>query len=180
MMQTIDDFAVEGLRVLVRADLNVPLDGGRVADDGRIRASLPAPGQIELPSDLVVAAETAAAAPHRVVAADAIPADQMGLDIGPQTAARFAAALGDAGTVFWNGPMGVFELARYAAGTRAVASAMTEGTAFTVVGGGDTGASLRALGVAEEAFGHVSTGGGASLEFIEAKTLPGLVVLEAS
>ena len=139
-----------------------------------------APGQIELPSDLVVAAEIAAAAPHRVVAADAIPAGQMGLDIGPQTAARFAAALGEAATVFWNGPMGVFELAPYAAGTRAVARAMTEGTAFTVVGGGDTGAALRALGIAEEAFGHVSTGGGASLEFIEGKTLPGLAVLETS
>jgi phosphoglycerate kinase len=139
-----------------------------------------APGQIELPSDLVVAAEVAAAAPHRVVAADAIPAGQMGLDIGPQTAARFAAALGKAATVFWNGPMGVFELAPYAAGTRAVARAMTEGTAFTVAGGGDTGAALRALGIAEEAFGHVSTGGGASLEFIEGKTLPGLAVLETS
>ena len=139
-----------------------------------------APGQIELPSDLVVAAEAAAAAPHEVVAADAIPAGQMGLDIGPQTAARFAAALGKAATVFWNGPMGVFELAPYAAGTRTVASAMTEGTAFTVAGGGDTGAALRVLGVAEEAFGHVSTGGGASLEFIEGKTLPGLAVLELS
>ena len=139
-----------------------------------------APGQIELPSDLVVAAEVAAAAPHQVVAADAIPAGQMGLDIGPQTAARFAAALGEAATVFWNGPMGVFELAPYAAGTRAVARAMTEGTAFTVAGGGDTGAALRALGIAEEAFGHVSTGGGASLEFIEGKTLPGLAVLETS
>ena len=139
-----------------------------------------APGQIELPSDLVVAAEAAAAAPHQVVAADAIPAGQMGLDIGPQTAARFAAALGKAATVFWNGPMGVFELAPYAAGTRAVARAMTEGTAFTMVGGGDTGAALRALGIAEEAFSHVSTGGGASLEFIEGKTLPGLAVLEAS
>ena len=139
-----------------------------------------APGQIELPSDLVVAAEVAAAAPHRVVAADAIPAGQMGLDIGPQAAARFAAALGEAATVFWNGPMGVFELAPYAAGTRVVAEAMTEGSAFTVVGGGDTGAAIRALGIAEEAFDHVSTGGGASLEFIEGKTLPGLAVLEAS
>jgi phosphoglycerate kinase len=137
-----------------------------------------APGQIELPSDLVVAAELAAAAPHRVVAADAIPAGQMGLDIGPQTAVRFAAALGEAATVFWNGPMGVFELAPFAAGTRAVASAMTDSTAFTVVGGGDTGAALRALGLAEEAFGHVSTGGGASLEFMEGKALPGVTVLE--
>jgi phosphoglycerate kinase len=139
-----------------------------------------APGQIELPTDLVVAAEVAAAAPHRVVAADAIPASQMGLDIGPQTAARFAAALGEAATVFWNGPMGVFEVAPFATGTLAVATAITEGSAFSVVGGGDTGAALRALGVAEEAFGHVSTGGGASLEFVEGKTLPGLAALEAS
>jgi phosphoglycerate kinase len=138
-----------------------------------------APGQIELPSDLVVAAKIDAAAPHRVVAADAIPADEMGLDIGPQTANRFAAALGEAATVFWNGPMGVFELAPYAAGTLAVARAITEGSAFSVVGGGDTGAALRALGIAEEAFGDVSTGGGASLEFIEGKTLPGVAVLEA-
>ena len=137
-----------------------------------------APGQIELPSDLVVAAEITASAPHQVVAADAIPDGQMGLDIGPETAGTFAAALGEAGTVFWNGPMGVFELATYAAGTRAVAGAMTDGTAFTVVGGGDTSAAIHALGFAEEAFGHVSTGGGASLEFIEGKTLPGLAVLE--
>ena len=139
-----------------------------------------APGQIELPSDIVVAAEIAADTPHRVVAANAIPAGQMGLDIGPQTAARFAAALGEAATVFWNGPMGVFELTPYAAGTLAVARAITEGSAFSVVGGGDPGAALRALGIAEEAFGHVSTGGGASLEFIEGKTLPGVAVLEAS
>ena len=138
-----------------------------------------APGQIELPSDIVVAAEIAADTPYRVVPANAIPAGQMGLDIGPQTAARFAAALGEAGTVFWNGPMGVFELAPYAAGTLAVARAITEGNEFSVVGGGDTGAALRALGIAEEAFGHVSTGGGASLEFIEGKTLPGVAVLEA-
>src|SRR5690349_16534660 len=139
-----------------------------------------APGQIGLPSDLVVAARMAADAPHRVVAADAIPADQMGLDIGPESAARFAAAVGTAGTVFWNGPMGVFELAPYAAGTRAVGQAMTGGGAFTVVGGGDTGAAIRALGFDEKAFGHVSTGGGASLEFIQGRTLPGLAALDAS
>jgi phosphoglycerate kinase len=138
-----------------------------------------APGQIELPSDLVVATGTTADAPHQVVAADAVPADQMGLDIGPESAARFAAAIGTAGTVFWNGPMGVFELARYAAGTRAVAQAMTGGDAFTVAGGGDTGAAIRALGFAADAFGHVSTGGGASLEFIQGKTLPGLSALDA-
>jgi phosphoglycerate kinase len=138
-----------------------------------------APGQIELPSDLIVATEPGAGAAG-VVAAGAIPADQMGLDIGPQTAARFAAALAGARTVFWNGPMGMFELAPYAAGTGAVARAMTEGEAFTVVGGGDTGAAIRALGFADDAFGHVSTGGGASLEFIQGKTLPGLAALERS
>jgi phosphoglycerate kinase len=137
-----------------------------------------APGQIELPSDLVVATAIAADAPCRVVAADAIPADQMGLDIGPESAARFAAAIGTAGTIFWNGPMGVFELAPYAAGTRAVAQAMADSGAFTVVGGGDTGAAIRSLGFSGDAFGHVSTGGGASLEFIQGKTLPGLAALE--
>ena len=137
-----------------------------------------APGQIELPSDLVVATEIAADAPRQVVAADAMPADQMGLDIGPASAERFAGIIGTAGTVFWNGPMGVFELAPYAAGTRAVAQAMTDSDAFTVVGGGDTGAAIRALGFAGDAFGHISTGGGASLEFIQGKTLPGLAALE--
>jgi phosphoglycerate kinase len=139
-----------------------------------------APGQIELPSDLVVATGIAADAPHQVVAADAIPADQMALDIGPESAARFAAAIGTAGTVFWNGPMGVFELTPYTAGTRAVAQAMADGGAFTIIGGGDTGAAIRALGFADDAFGHVSTGGGASLEFIQGKTLPGLAALGAS
>jgi phosphoglycerate kinase len=139
-----------------------------------------APGQIQLPSDLVAAAGITADAPHQVVAADAIPADQMGLDIGPETATRFAVALATAGTVFWNGPMGVFELAPYAAGTEAVGRAMTGSGAFTVVGGGDTGAAIRALGFAEDGFGHVSTGGGASLEFIQGRTLPGLAALDAS
>jgi phosphoglycerate kinase len=136
------------------------------------------PGQIELPSDVVVAAGPGG--PGTVVAADAIPADQMALDIGPQTAARFAAALFPAQTVFWNGPMGMFERKPYAAGTRAVAQALRHGEAFTVIGGGDTGAAIRALGLAEDAFGYVSTGGGASLEFIQGKTLPGLAALEAS
>jgi len=137
-----------------------------------------APGQVELPSDLVVAAEPGGTG--EVVPADAIPAGQMGLDIGPQAAARFAAALADARTVFWNGPMGMFERAPFAGGTRAVAQTLTDGHAFTVIGGGDTGAAIRALGFDEDAFGYVSTGGGASLEFIEGKTLPGLAVLEQS
>ena len=135
-----------------------------------------APGQIELPSDVIAAAERTA--PGQVVVADAIPADLMGLDIGPESAARFAASIGEARTIFWNGPMGVFELAPYAGGTRAVAQAIVGSDAFTVVGGGDTGAAIRALGFAEDAFGYVSTGGGASLEFIEGKTLPGLAALE--
>ena len=135
-----------------------------------------APGQIELPSDVIAAAQRAA--PGQVVAADAIPADQMGLDIGPESAARFAASIGEARTIFWNGPMGVFELAPYAGGTQAVAQAIIGSGAFTVVGGGDTGAAIRALGFADDAFGYVSTGGGASLEFIEGKTLPGLAALE--
>jgi phosphoglycerate kinase len=137
-----------------------------------------APGQVELPSDLIVAAEPGGTG--EVVPAGAIPAGQMGLDIGPQAAARFAAALADARTVFWNGPMGVFERAPFAGGTRAVAQTLTDGHAFTVIGGGDTGAAIRALGFDEDAFGYVSTGGGASLEFIEGKTLPGLAVLEQS
>jgi phosphoglycerate kinase len=136
------------------------------------------PGQIELPSDVVVA--PGPGGPGTVVAADAIPADQMALDIGPQTAARFAAALFPAQTVFWNGPMGMFERKPYAGGTRAVAQALGHGEAFTVIGGGDTGAAIRALGLAEDAFGYVSTGGGASLEFIQGKTLPGLAALETS
>jgi phosphoglycerate kinase len=157
--------------------------GTSLREPGQVAAAVgylrqAAPGQIELPSDLVVATELAAGAPHQVVAADAIPVDQMGLDIGPDSAERFADAIGTAGTVFWNGPMGVFELAPYAAGTRAVARAMADGDAFTVVGGGDTGAAIRALGFAEDQFGHVSTGGGASLEFIQGETLPGLAALE--
>ena len=157
--------------------------GTSLREPGQVAAAVgylkqAAPGQIELPSDLVVATELAAGAPHQVVAADAIPVDQMGLDIGPDSAERFADAIGTARTVFWNGPMGVFELAPYAAGTRAVARAIADGDAFTVVGGGDTGAAIRALGFTEDQFGHVSTGGGASLEFIQGETLPGLAALE--
>ena len=134
--------------------------------------------EIVLPFDLVVAAGRDADAPHEVVAADAIPADRMGLDIGPESARLFAASIRRAGTVFWNGPMGVFELAAYANGTRAVASAMTSSEAFTLLGGGDTGAAIRTLGFPDSAFGYISTGGGASLEFVQGRTLPGLVVLE--
>jgi len=135
-------------------------------------------GNIVLPSDLVVAAKATASAPHEVVAASAIPADRMGLDIGPASARLFSASIRGAGTVFWNGPMGVFELVPYAHGTRAIASALTSSEAFTVIGGGDTGAAIRTLGFPDGAFGYISTGGGASLEFIRGKILPGLTVLE--
>ena len=134
--------------------------------------------EIVLPVDVIVAPDNSAGSPHEVVAVDAIPADRMGLDIGPESARIFAASLGEARTVFWNGPMGVFELAPYAGGTQTVARTLTSGHAFTVVGGGDTGAAVRALGFPDRAFGYVSTGGGASLEFIQGKTLPGLAVLQ--
>jgi phosphoglycerate kinase len=136
--------------------------------------------EIVLPSDVVVAAEPALDTPHKVVTADAIPEDQAGLDIGPESAALFAAAIRRAGTVFWNGPMGVFELPPFAGGTTTVARALTDSDAFTVVGGGDSGAAIRALGFPDAMFDYVSTGGGASLEFIQGKTLPGLAVLEES
>ncbi|MGH3342107.1 MAG: phosphoglycerate kinase [Carbonactinosporaceae bacterium] len=134
--------------------------------------------ELVLPVDVVVATELAPDAPHEVVPADAMPADLMGVDIGPDTAKLFATTLADARTVFWNGPMGVFEMAPFAAGTRAVAQALTEVDGLTVVGGGDVSAAVRALGFADAAFGHISTGGGASLEYLEGKDLPGLDALE--
>ncbi len=133
---------------------------------------------VVLPTDVVAATAFSADAEHGVVAADAIPADRMGLDIGPESATAFAAALADAGTVFWNGPMGVFEMAPYAAGTRAVAEALAGSSAFSVVGGGDSAAAVRALGLSEDDFGHISTGGGASLEYLQGDELPGLQALE--
>jgi phosphoglycerate kinase len=138
-----------------------------------------ADGRIVLPEDVVAASEFSADAAHDVVPTDAIPADRLGLDIGPASVAAFAEALGGARTVFWNGPMGVFELAPFAAGTRGVAEAITKVDGFTVVGGGDSAAAVRALGIDEAAFGHISTGGGASLEYLEGKALPGLQALEA-
>jgi phosphoglycerate kinase len=134
--------------------------------------------KIVLPSDIVVAAEFAADATTRIVAADAIPDGTKGLDIGPESVTAFAAALDGAQTVFWNGPMGVFELAPFAAGTRGVAEAVAAVSGLSVVGGGDSAAAVRALGLDEAAFGHISTGGGASLEFLEGKELPGVAVLE--
>jgi phosphoglycerate kinase len=133
--------------------------------------------ELVLPVDIVAATAFAADAEHDVVEADTIPADRLGLDIGPASAELFAAKLADTATVFWNGPMGVFELEPFSHGTRAVAQALISSSAFTVVGGGDSAAAVRTLGFDETAFGHISTGGGASLEFLEGKTLPGLTVL---
>ncbi len=134
--------------------------------------------QILLPTDVVVAPEVSADAEPTVVPADRIPADQIGLDIGPESGRAFAAALADARTVFWNGPMGVFEIDAFAGGTRAVARALTGIHGLSVVGGGDSAAAVRGLGFDESAFGHISTGGGASLEYLEGKDLPGLDVLD--
>jgi phosphoglycerate kinase len=138
-----------------------------------------AAGKIVLPTDIVVATEISDDATATVVAADAIPADQLGLDIGPDTVAAFSEALSGAKTVFWNGPMGVFEKKPFAAGTRGVAESITKVEGFTVVGGGDSAAAVRQLGLDETAFGHISTGGGASLEFLEGKALPGVKALES-
>ena len=137
--------------------------------------------EIILPTDIVAAAAFSADAEHDVVDAHSIPADRMGLDIGPESARAFAAKLTDARTVFWNGPMGAFEMAPYAAGTLVVAQALAEATAkgaLTVIGGGDSAAAVRQLGFEDSQFGHISTGGGASLEYLEGKALPGLTVLE--
>ena len=134
--------------------------------------------KLVLPTDIVVAPAFAADATPTIVAADAIPADQMGLDIGPVSAAAFAAEIVQCKTVFWNGPMGVFEFPNFAAGTKVVAQALTEVTGISVVGGGDSAAAVRALGFADSQFGYISTGGGASLEYLEGKELPGLKALE--
>ncbi|WP_406295627.1 phosphoglycerate kinase [Embleya sp. NBC_00888] len=131
-----------------------------------------------LPVDVIAATAFAADADHAVVSADAIPADRLGLDIGPASGELFADKLADAQTVFWNGPMGVFEMEPYSHGTRAVAQGLIDSDAFTVVGGGDSAAAVRTLGFDENAFGHISTGGGASLEYLEGKSLPGLEALE--
>lgn len=136
---------------------------------------------LRLPVDIVVADEFDAAATGEVVAADAIGENKMGLDIGPGSVERFAALLSNAKTIFWNGPMGVFEFPAFAAGTRGVAEAIAAATAkgaFSVVGGGDSAAAVRALGLNESGFSHISTGGGASLEYLEGKPLPGLQALE--
>jgi phosphoglycerate kinase len=139
--------------------------------------------ELVLPIDVVVSPgfpDLKAKAPteHSAVDADKMPEGQLGLDIGPKTGELYASKLADAATVFWNGPMGVFEHPDYAEGTKAVAQALVDSDGFTVVGGGDSAAAVRTLGFDETAFGHISTGGGASLEYLEGKTLPGLAALE--
>ena len=134
--------------------------------------------EIVIPLDVVVADKFAADAQTKVVSADQIPDGWMGLDIGPKTIELFTAALSDAKTIIWNGPMGVFEMPAFANGTKAIATAITKVNGTTVVGGGDSAAAVRLLGVPESGFTHISTGGGASLEYLEGKTLPGLAVLE--
>lgn len=135
--------------------------------------------ELVLPVDVLAADDFAADAGYEVVAADAIPADREGIDMGPATRELFAAELADARTIFWNGPVGVFEFDRFSGGTRAVAEALIASDAFTVVGGGDSAAAVRRLGLDESGFSHISTGGGASLEFLEGKSLPGVDVLES-
>jgi len=136
---------------------------------------------IHLPVDIVVAERFGADSPSQIVDAHEIPVDMMGLDIGPESVKRFTGLLSNAKTIFWNGPMGVFEFPAFAAGTKGVAEAIVGATAkggFSVVGGGDSAAAVRLLGLGEDGFSHISTGGGASLEYLEGKTLPGIEVLE--
>ena len=145
---------------------------------GLIRQAAASGVNLVLPTDIVVAPKFAADSPATLVSADSIPADQMGLDIGPDSAAAFAAAIRGCKTVFWNGPMGVFEFAAFSNGTKVVAQALTEVSGISVVGGGDSAAAVRALGFADNDFGYISTGGGASLEYLEGKELPGLTALD--
>jgi phosphoglycerate kinase len=133
--------------------------------------------KLVLPTDIVVAAKFASDSAATIVSADQIPSDQIGLDIGPDSALAFAGAIKSCKTVFWNGPMGVFEFPAFANGTKVVAQALTQVTGISVVGGGDSAAAVRALGFADDDFGYISTGGGASLEYLEGKELPGLTVL---
>jgi phosphoglycerate kinase len=155
------------------------LEGDQEAARGYVEKAAASGVDLVLPTDVTIAAERSSEAQSTVVRAAEIPAGQMVLDIGPHTAAMFAAKLAGASTIFWNGPMGVSEIPSFAAGTRAVAAALAASEGFTVIGGGDTAAAARGLGFTDDQFGHVSTGGGASLEYLEGKTLPGLAALEA-
>ena len=153
------------------------LETGQIENCRRLLES----GKIVLPTDVVVADDFAADANTQIVGVEVIPDGWKGLDIGPASVAAFAKALADAKTVFWNGPMGVFELAPFEHGTRGIAQSVVDATsagAFSVVGGGDSAAAVRALGLPEKGFSHISTGGGASLEYLEGKQLPGLAVLD--
>jgi phosphoglycerate kinase len=157
------------------------LEADRLEDVGKIMADAAARGvELVLPVDLVGAVDYAPDAEHQVYPVTAFPADRESLDMGPATRELFAAKLADAATVFWNGPVGVFEFPAFAAGTKAVAEAISELPGLTVVGGGDSAAAVRRLGVPEDRFTHISTGGGASLEYLEGATLPGLAALERS
>jgi 3-phosphoglycerate kinase len=156
------------------------LEPGQIPQVAAVMERAAAAGtEIVLPVDLVAADRFAPDARHRVVPVTAFPADAEGLDIGPATRELFARKLADAKTVFWNGPLGVFEFDAFAAGTRAVAEAISAVTGLTVVGGGDSAAAIAKFGFPAGAFTHISTGGGASLEYLEGRTLPGLAALEA-
>ncbi len=157
---------------------NSLLEADRIDDVRQVMAAAAAQGvELVLPVDLVGATRFAADADHEVYPATAFPADREGMDMGPATRLLYAEKLADAATVFWNGPVGVFEFPAFAAGTRAVAEAISKLPGFTVVGGGDSAAAIRRLGLPEDAFSHISTGGGASLEYLEGATLPGLAAL---
>ena len=134
--------------------------------------------QLLLPTDIVVAPSFSPDAVATLVSVDEIPVDQMGLDIGPNSAENFASEIVKCRTVFWNGPMGVFEFSNFAAGTKAIAQALTQVKGISVVGGGDSAAAVRALGFQDSQFGYISTGGGASLEYLEGRKLPGLIALD--
>jgi phosphoglycerate kinase len=154
------------------------LEADRLDDVRKVMSDARARGvELVLPVDLVGATGFAADAAHAVYPVAAFPADREGMDMGPATRQIFAEKLGDAATVFWNGPVGVFEFPAFADGTRAVAEAISKLSGFTVIGGGDSAAAIRRLGLPEDAFSHISTGGGASLEYLEGATLPGLAAL---